>query len=123
MRISDWSSDVCSSDLHLHAAVEATHHGNRGCGGDQRNQQDAGTVAGRRSEEIVETRKSLLSAETERGGEAEQRGEDRQGVEHVSDPAPHGFAQPGIERGAKGPRQIEVGGERSEEGRGGKEGG
>src|SRR3546814_12607387 len=94
MRISDWSSDVCSSDLqssegdvdlgkHLHAAVEATHHGNRGCGGDQRNQQDAGTVAGRRSEEIVETRKSLLSAETERGGEAEQRGEDRQGVDQI----------------------------------------
>src|SRR3546814_16520673 len=107
MRISDWSSDVCSSDLqssegdvdlgkHLHAAVEATHHGTRGCGGDQRNQQDAGTVAVRRSEEIVETRKSLHSDETDQGGWAQPHHDESQGVAHVSESEPHGVTAQGI---------------------------
>src|SRR3546814_13617572 len=32
MRISDWSSDVCSSDLLVEPAVEAVHHGVAGLG-------------------------------------------------------------------------------------------
>src|SRR3546814_1964671 len=40
MRISDWSSDVCSSDLPL-AACQPTHEGAAGCAGRQ-----AGTVVG-----------------------------------------------------------------------------
>src|SRR3546814_12909338 len=45
MRISDWSSDVCSSDLHQGVFVEALHHQLIERGGNRRRLGMAGAVA------------------------------------------------------------------------------
>src|SRR3546814_2441453 len=72
MRISDWSSDVCSSDLHdhgriLHRAGEAGEIVDRGRGiaaGDRievrRRERDDDIAVGRRSEEHTSELQSLM---------------------------------------------------------------
>src|SRR3546814_9324014 len=98
MRISDWSSDVCSSDLADDAAAREEHHGQQdeaeherpavGPAADESLQQDEESGAGERPEEAPDAAEDdedddlagTLPRPHRRADETVQRGKDRAGA-------------------------------------------
>jgi hypothetical protein len=76
--------------------------------GDADDQDDLHGEVVRNTEHVLETRIGLLRADAERGGQAEQRREDREDIDDMARPAPDAFAEDRVEGRAYGERQALV---------------
>ena len=95
-------------DSPVHPGDHRCHRGK----GDSSDDQYLGGVGGRHAEQIGQSRRRLLGAQPQRGGQSEERGKHREHVDQVAEPAPDRLAQNRVERRPERQRQAEiVGGE------------